>query len=154
MRKSTALMKQSSNAQPVCNMPRNECTEHHVPSQTLHQFAAATQSINSNRVMHFGAFHFLTGEQICYDEGFWFSTLSIGLINVALRWGQRDIQLSDVLRKPLTFLSCIHAVQLLRSAAVLGCSAFWHEVQDSSAAVLCHQILPRPLFMLEQKGGW
>lgn len=80
MRKSTALMKQSSNAQPVCNMPRNECTEHHVPSQTLHQFAAATQSINSNRVMHFGAFHFITGEQICYDEGFWFSTLSISLI--------------------------------------------------------------------------
>ena len=49
-----------------------ECTEQHVLSQTLHQFAAATQSTNSNMGMHFGAFYFAIGEQICYDEGFCF----------------------------------------------------------------------------------
>lgn len=39
-----------------------EWTEQHVPSQTLYQFAGATQSINSNVVMHFGAFHFALGQ--------------------------------------------------------------------------------------------
>lgn len=43
----------------ACVQYARECTERHVPPQTLHQFAAAPQPVNSNMVMHFGAFRFV-----------------------------------------------------------------------------------------------
>jgi len=61
---------------------------------------------------------------------------------------------SQLLREILWLCSAVLMQLSCTHAAVLAWPAFWHEVQHSSAAVLCHQILPNPLFLLEHKGGW
>lgn len=133
-----------------------ECTEHHALSPTLHQFAAATQSINSNKIVHFGAFHFVTGEQT------WWRILVLNFINqskcgIEIRTERCLFNFAfpfscQMLGGSLWLCSAVFV--LLRTAAEPGWSAFRHKAQPSSAAVLCHHILPRPLVILAHKGGW